>query len=90
MDFKVLLVVFFYNHIKGFASRLLGGLGLPIDYILLAIGWWKKDTWWGQGLLYGAVASIGATTGGMIFAGLLPATTQPSSQQVMTQSQIIY
>jgi len=46
VDIKELLVVFFYNQIKEFAERFAGTLGMPVDYLLLAIGYWKRDTWW--------------------------------------------
>jgi hypothetical protein len=78
MDIKELLVVFFYNQIKSFVERFAGTLGIPVDYLLLAIGYWKRDTWWGRGLLYGAVASIGREMGAQIvrgIPGIAPATT---------------
>ena len=77
MDIKELLVVFFYNQIKSFVERFAGTLGIPVDYLLLAIGYWKRDTWWGRGLLYGAVASIGREMGAQIvrgIPGIAPAT----------------
>ena len=89
MDIKELLVVFLYNQIRGFAQRVLGAVGLPIDYILLAIGWWKKDTWWGRGLIYGAVASIGSTMGLQIFAGL-GLQGAPTAQGQQLPQQVIY
>ena len=70
MDWKVLLVVFFYNQIRSFVQRLLGSLAIPVDYILLAIGWWKRETWWGQGLVFGAIAQIGSQMGSAIISGL--------------------
>jgi hypothetical protein len=91
MDWKVLLVVFFYNQIKAFAQRMLGSLAIPVDYILLAIGWWKKETWWGQGLLYGAVASIGSTMGSAIVSGLPLAGAGAGSQtQVIAGQNVIF
>jgi hypothetical protein len=88
MDIKELLIVFFYNQIKRFAEGVLGTLGIPIDYVLLAIGYWKKDTWWGRGLLYGAVASLGGTLGAQLLAGLpLPgAQTQTATQRPVVKS----
>jgi hypothetical protein len=91
MDWKVLLVVFFYNQIKVFVQRMVGGLAIPVDYILLAVGWWKKDTWWGQGLLYGAVASIGSTMGSAIVSGLPLAPPSGQTQtQVITGQNVIF
>ena len=87
MDWKELAVVFFYNNIKAMAQQFLGGLGIPVDYILAFIGYWKRDTWWGKGLLYGAVASLGSTMGGMIFRGLpFVGAPAPSQAQATTQT----
>jgi hypothetical protein len=82
MDLKELLVVFFYNQIKSFVERFAGTLGIPVDYLLLAIGYWKRDTWWGRGLMYGAVASIGREMGAQIVKGIpgvAPATTSTTA-----------
>jgi len=66
MDIKELLLVFFYAQVKKMAEGFIGNLGIPVDYVLLALGYWKRDTWWGRGLIYGAVASLGATIGAQI------------------------
>ena len=73
-EMKSLAVVFFYTQAKGLVDQMIGnfGLALDTDLVMLAIGWYKRNTWWGRGLLYGAVASIGAKGGfglGQLFAG---------------------
>jgi hypothetical protein len=67
VDVKSLLVAAFYNTIRQFVQNILGGFGAQAvaglnmaDVVLLAIGYWKRDTWWGLGLLFGAVAKLGA------------------------------
>jgi len=91
MEVKELLLVFFYNQIKVFVERFIGTLGIPVDYVLLAIGYWKKDTWWGRGLIYGAVASIGTEMGAQILKGLPLAQTQAqTTTAVQTESQYEY
>jgi hypothetical protein len=54
------LVVAGYNTIKETVEKMIPvQLGVPTDIILAAVGYWKRDTWWGRGLLYGAIASLG-------------------------------
>ena len=67
VDVKALLVTAFYNTIRQFVQNILGGFGAQAvaganmaDIVLLAVGYWKRDTWWGLGLLFGAVARLGA------------------------------
>ena len=67
VDMKSLLVAAFYNTIRQFVQNILGGFGAQAisgmnmaDIVLLAIGYWKRDTWWGLGLLFGATARLGA------------------------------
>ena len=81
MDWKELAVVFFYNQIRGFAESFIGSfMGLPVDIVLAIIGWWKKNTWWGRGLLYGAVAMLGSS-GGLGLGGFFqPPASQPHLQ----------
>ena len=75
---KSLLVTFFYGQIREIAEKFVGRFAPGmVDYVLAAIGYWKKDTWWGKGLLYGALANIGATMG----AGLLSGFMQPTTTQ---------
>jgi len=91
MDWKVLIIVFFYSQIRAFAQKVAGNLAIPVDYILLAIGWWKKETWWGQGLLYGAVAQIGSQMGSTIISGLPLAGAGAGSQtQVIAGQNVIF
>jgi len=79
VDIKSLLVAAFYNTIRQFVQNILGGFGAQAiagvnmaDIVLLAIGYWKRDTWWGLGLLFGAVARLGAD--------LIPSTLFVSGQ----------
>jgi len=79
VDVKALLVAAFYNTIRQFVQNILGGFGAQAiaganmaDIVLLAIGYWKRDTWWGLGLLFGAVARLGAD--------LIPSTLFVSGQ----------
>jgi hypothetical protein len=82
--------VFFYNTIKQTFRQMIGGvLGTVItisdDILLALIGWFlmKKGGGWGEfgeGLLLGAVASIGAT-GGITLGGLFAPAPQQQSQQ---------
>jgi len=67
VDIKSLFVAAFYNTIRQFVQNILGGFGAQVvsgmnmaDIVLLAVGYWKRDTWWGLGLLFGAVARLGA------------------------------
>ncbi|MEB3788309.1 MAG: hypothetical protein GSR72_00255 [Desulfurococcales archaeon] len=70
-EVKSLIVTFLYSQIKNMADKMVGNLamGIDTDIILAAIGYWKRHTWWGKGILYGAVASIGAK-GGFALGGL--------------------
>ena len=79
VDVKSLLVAAFYNTIRQFVQNILGDFGAQAiaganmaDIVLLAIGYWKRDTWWGLGLLFGAVARLGAD--------LIPSTLFVSGQ----------
>jgi len=87
-DWKELVLVFFYPQIRRIVESLAGGFGMlaiPVDYILLAIGYWKRKEWWGRGLLYGAVASLGSTMGATIISPFLgggaTARTQTTTEQ---------
>lgn len=92
MDFKVLIVVFFYNTIKGFVLKALPALGVPEDVMMLLIGYllnkYTKYTWIGEGIMYGAVAALGASGGislGSLFGGGQVTTqqAQPSATKVI-------
>lgn len=59
-DMKALAVAFLYNWIKNTVSGMLPKeMNISPDLILAAVGYFKRNTWWGQGLLFGAVASLG-------------------------------
>jgi len=79
MDVKALAIVFFYDTIRGMVQRYVGSFGIPVDFVLLAVGYYKRNTWWGEGLMYGAVASIGATMGFSILGGLAGSKTASAS-----------
>ena len=69
------LTVFFYNTIKSMVRRFLPALGIPEDILMAIIGWFlsKRGGWvaeFGEGLLLGAIAAIGAS-GGIALGGLL-------------------
>lgn len=71
IDVKELAVVFFYNTIRGFIDKIAGNFGIPSDIVLAIIGYYFKDKWYGRGLLYGAIAAMGASGGlslGSLFA----------------------
>ena len=57
-------VAFFYNTIRNLAERFIGKIGnIPVDVVLLVIGYLYRHTWWGKGLLYGAATSLGEQLG---------------------------
>jgi len=63
-DVKSLLVAALYGSIREMADKFIGGLGgvagvSMTDLVLFAIGYWKKNTWWGEGLMYGAAVQLG-------------------------------
>ena len=74
MKWITLLTIFFYNTIKSGVRNVLPVLGIPEDILMLIIGWFlSKRTGaladFGEGLIYGAVASLGAS-GGIMLGGL--------------------
>ena len=86
MDIKSLAITLFYNTIRQTVDNFVQGSGFGLagadttDLILLAIGYWKKDTWWGMGLLYWAVASLGRDLVNLnLFAGMGKATASSST-----------
>jgi hypothetical protein len=66
-EWTTYLVLILYNAIRESVDSMLKNMGMKelvtgismADLVLLAVGYWKKDTDWGKGLLYGALASIG-------------------------------
>lgn len=89
MDEKTLsyIVTFFYGNIKGIVEGMIGSvMGLPVDVVLAIIGWYlAKNTrykWLGEGLLYGAVAELGATYGLGIFSLAQPKKPQAQARPV--------
>jgi hypothetical protein len=77
------LTVFFYNTIKSMVRRFLPALGIPEDILMAVIGWFlsKKGGWlaeFGEGLLLGAIAAIGAS-GGIAIGGLLGGGAQATA-----------
>ena len=63
-DVKSLLVAALYGSIREMADKFIGGFGgvagvSMTDLVLFAIGYWKKNTWWGEGLMYGAIVQLG-------------------------------
>ena len=74
MKWITLLTIFFYNTIKGAVRNVLPALGVPEDIMMLVIGWFLSKRSgamadFGEGLIYGAVASLGAS-GGIALGGL--------------------
>jgi len=95
MDIKSLAVTLFYNTIRQTVDSFVGSSGLALagadttDLILLAVGYWKKDTWWGSGLLYGAVASLGRDLVNLnLFAGMGKAQASSSAPKLPYQNLI--
>jgi len=89
MEWKPLIVAFFYNEIKKTVESILGNFVgmIPSDLLMALIGWYLKEKtsykWLGEGILYGAIASLGATTG-FGLANLFRTQTQTNTQkQVM-------
>jgi len=87
VDAKVAGVVFFYNQIKAMAEQFIGNLGVAIDtdILMAAIGYWKRNTWWGQGLFYGAIASLGQK-GGLLHMPTVSKTTETQAQTAAPKS----
>jgi hypothetical protein len=90
-----LATVFFYNTIKNMVRNVLPALGIPEDILLAIIGWFllKKGGAlgeFGEGLLLGAVASLGAT-GGITLAGLFGGGAKTTAQaQAVTAEAVEY
>ncbi len=66
-DWTTYLILILYNTIRESVDSMLKNMGMKelvagvgmADLVLLGVGYWKKDTDWGKGLMYGALASIG-------------------------------
>jgi hypothetical protein len=85
-DVKSLIVAALYGSIREMADKFIGGLGgvagvSLTDLVLFAIGYWKKNTWWGEGLMYGAVVQLG---GNLIRLSGAKATAQAQAPAVAT------
>jgi len=83
-DVKSLLVAALYGSIREMADKFIGGLGgvagvSMTDLVLFAIGYWKRNTWWGEGLMYGAVVQLG---GNLIRLSGAKATAQAQAPAV--------
>ena len=85
-DVKSLLVAALYGTIRETVDKFVGGLGgvagvSMTDLLLFAIGYWKKGTWWGEGLMYGAAVQLG---GNLIRLGGAKATAQAQAPAIAT------
>lgn len=78
MDWKELAIIFFYGTIRDLVDKMVP-IGIPADFLLAGIGYWKQNTWWGKALLYASIAYIGSTFGTGIFAGLTKGENTTSS-----------
>jgi len=84
-DVNSLLVAALYGTIRETVDKFIGGLGgvagvSLTDLLLFAIGYWKKGTWWGEGLMYGAAVQLG---GNLIRLSGAKATTQAQAPTVI-------
>jgi hypothetical protein len=81
------IAVFFYSTIKSAVRNMMPALGIPEDVLFAVIGWFLSKrsgalAEFGEGLLLGALASLGAS-GGIVISGLFgggaraTATAQP-------------
>ena len=78
MDWKKLIVMFFYGTIKGivmkFLKGVLAGISISDDILMAIIGWLLMSKtsykWLGEGILYGAVVSLGLS-GGISLGGII-------------------
>ena len=87
MKWIVLAVLFFYNTIRSWIEQQIKNLGIQlgisVDVVIALLGYFiaKKGGWLGElgeGLLYGAIASLGRS-GGLLVAGT---QTQTATQTV--------
>ena len=74
-------VGYFYGTIRDMVSGIVGNIGLGIseDMLLLAIGYWKRHTWWGKALMIAAATMLGSTGGGLL-SGLFRPTAKASPE----------
>jgi hypothetical protein len=89
-----LATVFFYNTIKNTVRNMLPALGVPEDIMLAIIGWFLAKRGgalgeFGEGLLLGALASLGAT-GGLTLAGLFGGGARAQATQVVAAEAVEY
>jgi hypothetical protein len=94
VDAKSLLVTAAYGTIREMVDRFVGKMGSVAgvsltDLVLFAIGYYKKNTWWGVGLMYGAVAQIGANIFRLGVVAGAQQTTAPAKQTFMTGDRYI-
>jgi hypothetical protein len=94
MKWITLLTIFFYNTIKGMVRNVLPALGVPEDILMLIIGWFlSKRTGvladLGEGLIYGAVASLGAS-GGIAIGGLFGGGAKAQEVDVVAEEAVQY
>lgn len=82
------LIILAYQGIKEAVQEFTGLSGLLVDLVSLGIGYWKRDTDWGEGLFYGAMASFGRElTAGIIRDLVQRVAPRPQAQQAQVQTQ---
>lgn len=60
VDIKKLALAYFYGTIRDYVKQFIGGLfGMPIDLVMILIGWWKQNTWWGETLIISGATALG-------------------------------
>lgn len=83
------LVIMFYQAVKEAIQNWTGLSGILIDLCFMGLGYWKRNTDWGEGLFYGALSSFGRElTAGVlsdIMEKLKPQTT--TAQRYVIQPQ---
>jgi len=85
-----LATVFFYNTIKNAVRNVLPALGIPEDILFAIVGWFLSKKGgalgeFGEGLLLGAVASLGAT-GGISLAGLFGGRARTATEAQVAEA----
>jgi len=95
VDVKSLVVAGAYGTIREMVDRFLGKMGSVAgvsltDLVLFVLGYWKKNTWWGEGLMYGAVVQLGANLFRLgAVAGAQQTATSTTKQTFMTGDKYI-
>lgn len=69
-----------YGIIRSMIVQAVPALSGIVDYVLLALGYYKRDTPWGQGLLFGAVVNLATTLG---LGTLVRVGVQPTTEKVI-------